>query len=229
MNTPERPERPERPETPEHGKRYEIRIMGALDVRWSAWFAGLDVAGCAESETTLTGRLRDQAELHGVLARVRDLGLPLIAVRPLEPDPDGAEAPCGGRDPREGRPQLSDDRVPELVRRWAEAESRSDADALDALMADDVMVVGPRGVVLDRRRCLERYRSGALRTESFAWSDVRVREYGPTAVVVGVVTRRATYRGRDTSGRFRVTQIAVRQEDGRWRCAGLQFSGPIPE
>ena len=123
---------------------------------------------------------------------------------------------------------MSNDRIPELVRRWAEAESRSDADALGALMTDDCTLIGPAGFILNRRQCLERYRSGGLKTEAFDWSDIAVREYGATTVVVGVVTQRASYQGRDASGRFRVTQIAVRQ-GGTWKCAGLQFSGPIPD
>jgi hypothetical protein len=61
------------------GKRYEIRIQGLLEDHWSAWFDGLTVAA-EGGETTLSGLIRDQAALHGVLAKVRDLGLPLIAV-----------------------------------------------------------------------------------------------------------------------------------------------------
>jgi ketosteroid isomerase-like protein len=114
------------------------------------------------------------------------------------------------------------------VRSWTEAESRSDADALDALMTDDCSLIGPAGFILNREQCLDRYRTGSLKTETFSWSDAKVREYGITFVLVGVVTLRASYQGRDASGRSRVTQIAVLQ-DGQWKCAGLQFSGPIPD
>jgi hypothetical protein len=62
------------------GERYEIRIRGHLDDRWSAWFDGLAVVAEENGETTLSGLIRDQAALYGVLAKVRDLGLPLIAV-----------------------------------------------------------------------------------------------------------------------------------------------------
>ena len=123
---------------------------------------------------------------------------------------------------------MSHDQLPEFAMRWAEAESRSDADTLDALMTDECTLIGPRGFVLDRQQCLDRYRTGGLKTEAFSWSDVVVREYGPTVLVAGVVTQRASFQGHDASGRFRATQIAVRQ-DGQWKCAGLQFSGPIPE
>ncbi|HET6533380.1 MAG TPA: hypothetical protein VFH03_22565 [Actinoplanes sp.] len=61
-------------------RQYEIRIDGHLDERWSAWFAGLTVIREDDGTTTLRGAVTDQAELHGVLARIRDLGAPLLAV-----------------------------------------------------------------------------------------------------------------------------------------------------
>ncbi len=65
--------------------RYEIRVKGILDGRWTAWFDGLQVSGDGE-ETVLSGPVADQAALHGLLAKVRDLGLFLISVRCLGPD-----------------------------------------------------------------------------------------------------------------------------------------------
>ena len=59
---------------------YQIRVKGHLDPRRSAWFDGLVVTHTAEGETILTGRLEDEAALHGVLIKVRDLHLPLLAV-----------------------------------------------------------------------------------------------------------------------------------------------------
>ena len=61
---------------------YQIRVRGELDAGWSDWFAGLRIATDG-GDTLLVGRL-DQATLHSVLKRVRDLGLPLISVLPLE-------------------------------------------------------------------------------------------------------------------------------------------------
>ncbi len=60
--------------------RYQIRVRGHLDRAWSAWFDGLAISHEAGGDTLLEGELADQAALHGVLARVRDLGLPLLAV-----------------------------------------------------------------------------------------------------------------------------------------------------
>jgi hypothetical protein len=64
---------------------YEIRVDGALDSRWAAWFEGLEVK-TDDSETVISGLLADQAALHGVLTKVRDLGLCLISVRRLDTD-----------------------------------------------------------------------------------------------------------------------------------------------
>ena len=59
--------------------RYEIRLQGHLDGRWAAWFEGLTLSH-DDGTTVLRGRIADQAALYGVLGKVRDLGLPLVAV-----------------------------------------------------------------------------------------------------------------------------------------------------
>jgi hypothetical protein len=63
--------------------RYRIRIRDHLDPFWSDWFDGLAIAQQDDGTTTLTGQVIDQAELFGVLARLRDLGATLVAVEPL--------------------------------------------------------------------------------------------------------------------------------------------------
>jgi hypothetical protein len=59
---------------------YRIRVRGQLGPQWSAWFEGLSVAESACGDTTFSGPLADQSALHGVLARIRDLGLELVSV-----------------------------------------------------------------------------------------------------------------------------------------------------
>jgi hypothetical protein len=60
---------------------YEIRVKGHLDERWSDWFDGLEITNVENGGTILSGDIADQAALHGVLTRVRDLGLPLVALK----------------------------------------------------------------------------------------------------------------------------------------------------
>jgi hypothetical protein len=64
---------------------YEIRIKGHLDDRWAAWFSGLTIIREDNGETHLTGMVVDQAALHGLLRKVRDLGMPLVSVIQVEP------------------------------------------------------------------------------------------------------------------------------------------------
>jgi hypothetical protein len=63
---------------------YQIRVKGNLDEKWSEWFDGFTITPQANDETLLSGPVADQAALHGLLARIRDLGLPLLSVKRLE-------------------------------------------------------------------------------------------------------------------------------------------------
>jgi hypothetical protein len=66
---------------------YEIRIKGHLGHLWTDWFEGLTITLEEGGNTLLTGSVVDQAALHGLLKKVRDLGMPLISVMGVEPDP----------------------------------------------------------------------------------------------------------------------------------------------
>ena len=65
--------------------RYEIRLKGHLDARWAGWFEGLTLTREDDGTTVLRGPVADQAALHGLLSKVRDLGLPLVSVTHSEP------------------------------------------------------------------------------------------------------------------------------------------------
>ncbi len=70
---------------------YELRVEGHLTDRWSEWFAGLTLTQTEAGDTFLSGPVVDQAALHGLLAKIRDLNLTLIAVERVESrQPDGA-------------------------------------------------------------------------------------------------------------------------------------------
>jgi len=64
---------------------YQIRIKGHLGPQWTDWFEGLTVTQEEDGDTLLTGRVIDQAALHGYLKKVRDLGIPLLSVNPVVP------------------------------------------------------------------------------------------------------------------------------------------------
>jgi hypothetical protein len=64
--------------------RYEIRLEGQLDHKWSEWFEGFTLSNETDGTTTLTGHVIDQAALHGLLRRVSDLGATLISVNTID-------------------------------------------------------------------------------------------------------------------------------------------------
>ena len=78
--------------------QYEIRLKGHLDDKWVDWFEGLTITLEDNGETLLTGPVTDQAALHGLLRKVRDLGLPLVAVSPIKPSSADTSDAEGQRD-----------------------------------------------------------------------------------------------------------------------------------
>jgi hypothetical protein len=63
--------------------RYEIQVEGILDQHWSNWFGGMTITSKPGGETVIAGPVADEAALHGLLTKIRDLNLPLISVRRL--------------------------------------------------------------------------------------------------------------------------------------------------
>jgi hypothetical protein len=72
---------------PDQPMVYQIRIKGHLGHQWTDWFEGLTITLEEDGDTLLTGPVIDQAALHGLLKKVRDLGMPLVSVSPVEPGP----------------------------------------------------------------------------------------------------------------------------------------------
>jgi hypothetical protein len=73
-------------------RRYEIRVKGHLDARWAAWFDGLSLTHEKGGITVLRGEIVDDAALHGLLRKVRDIGLPLVSVTQIDPDEPRSDA-----------------------------------------------------------------------------------------------------------------------------------------
>ena len=78
-------ETPTLPEYHDESGIYEIRLKGHLDNRWADWFEGLTITLEEDGNTLLTGPVVDQAALHGLLKKVRDLGMPLVSVNFVNP------------------------------------------------------------------------------------------------------------------------------------------------
>jgi hypothetical protein len=77
---------------PKEPSVYQFRIKGHIGCQWTEWFGGLTITLEENGETLLTGPVVDQAAMHGLLKKVRDLGLPLISVNRIEPEQaDGPE------------------------------------------------------------------------------------------------------------------------------------------
>ena len=75
---------------PPEPELYEIRVRGHLDARWANRFEGLTITLEDNGDTLLTGPVIDQAALHGLLKKIRDLGMPLVSVSPVEHGPSAA-------------------------------------------------------------------------------------------------------------------------------------------
>ena len=79
--------------TPSQTVVYQIRLKGHLDSQWTDWFEGLTITLEEDGDTLLSGPVVDQAALHGLLKKVRDLGMPLVSVSPVEPGPPSTLEP----------------------------------------------------------------------------------------------------------------------------------------
>ena len=126
------------------------------------------------------------------------------------------------------------DGVPDLVQRWAAAEANNDAATLDGLLDGGFAGVGPFGFILTRDQWLARFTNGLV-NRSFTVTDLQVRDYGTTAVGIGVLAQETSWQGSDNSGRFRVTLMAVQADGGQadggqagegWRLAHVHI-GPL--
>jgi ketosteroid isomerase-like protein len=113
--------------------------------------------------------------------------------------------------------------IDDVIKRWAAAELAGDHGALDDLITDDFLFVGPLGFMLDREQWLERFHADRLHYTRFAIEDVRMRTYDAVAVVVGVQDQDGDHEGRPVRGRFRLTLVVTTAGD-RPRIAGGHLS-----
>lgn len=105
---------------------------------------------------------------------------------------------------------------------WSTAERDGDGAALDALLTDDFLGVGPLGFTLPKSAWLTRHQQG-LAYETFDLDEVQTRIHGETALVTARQRARGTYQGHPTPEAIRAT-LALVDEGGRWRLAGIHMS-----
>lgn len=113
--------------------------------------------------------------------------------------------------------------VRETLQRWSAAQEQADVGALEELADAEFTLVGPLGFVLAKEQWLGQFRSGALVTHSITQEEMQIREYGDTAIAISAQTQEAEYSGTPANGKFRLTQILVKNSDS-WRLVGTHFS-----
>ena len=106
---------------------------------------------------------------------------------------------------------------------FARAVASNDVDALDEILAEDWIIVGPDGNITDKARFLGVIKSGVLSHEVMESTDWRVCLYGNTALVTGLTTTKGKFMGQDFASCERATDIFVKQAD-RWQCVFTQLT-----
>jgi ketosteroid isomerase-like protein len=104
-----------------------------------------------------------------------------------------------------------------LENEFAEAIVKNDLEGIGRLVADDWIIIGPDGEIVDRPRFFEVIKSGALTHDVMESEDFRVRVYGDSAVVTALTRTRGKFMGQDFSTQERATDVFVKR-DGRWQC-----------
>jgi ketosteroid isomerase-like protein len=116
-----------------------------------------------------------------------------------------------------------EDVIMQLEGEWGAALAKRDIAALDRILADDHSVITKDGSVLTKAQELANYGSGASSAELFDFEPVKVRIFGDTALATGGHREKSQYRGRNTSGHYRWTDVFVKR-NGRWQAVASQLT-----
>lgn len=119
---------------------------------------------------------------------------------------------------QEGKPEEA---LTKLEERWATAYVQKDYTFLEQVTADDYTFTDPSGMVLDRKGEIDELKSGAVTFTGLTPSDMKVRVYGQTGIVMGKITLKGKAGNEDISGDYRFTDVFVRS-GGQWRCVAGQ-------
>ena len=110
-----------------------------------------------------------------------------------------------------------------LEEEFTRAIVQNDPEAIGRFVADDWVIIGPDGKIIDKERFLGVIKSGALTHETMESDDIRVRVYGDSAVVTALTRTKGKFMGQDFSTQERATDVFVKR-DGRWHCVLTQLT-----
>jgi ketosteroid isomerase-like protein len=117
----------------------------------------------------------------------------------------------------------TDEELLKLEKQFAAAIVKNDPEAIGRFVADDWIIINADGGIIDKARFLDVIKSGALTHEMMESDDIRVRIYGESAVVTGLVRTKGKFMGQDFSTHERATDVFIKH-DGRWRCVLSQLT-----
>jgi len=113
--------------------------------------------------------------------------------------------------------------IKQLEQEWADALLKRDQAAIDRITSADWVLTDPKGRLIAKAQADADLKSGTVKFESIKLDELKVRVYGDTAVVHGLETRKSSYKGKDTSGQYRFTDVFVNR-NGRWQAIATHVS-----
>ena len=113
--------------------------------------------------------------------------------------------------------------IKQLEQEWADALMKRDQAAIDRITSADWVLTDPKGRLIAKAQAEADLKSGTVKFESIKLDELKVRVYGDTAVVHGLETRKSSYKGKDTSGQYRFTDVFVKR-NGRWQAIASHVS-----
>ena len=124
---------------------------------------------------------------------------------------------------KKGKSGSDEQIIKQLMQEWADALVKGDQAAIDRIESADWMLTDLEGMLVSKAQAEVSLKSGSVKFESFKLDELKVRVYGNTAVVHGLATRKSTYKGKDTSGQYRSTDVFVKR-NGRWQAIAAHVS-----
>ena len=118
--------------------------------------------------------------------------------------------------------------IKQLEQEWADALLKRDQAAIDRIRSADWVLTDPEGALIAKAQADADLKSGTVKFESIKLDELKVRVDGDTAVVHGLETRKSSYKGKDTSGQYRFTDVFVKR-NGRWQAVATHLTRVVKQ